>query len=438
MNKVDKIKSIVKRPAASETFGTNPADPWSTKANIAEFAGTPPGMLAKYLKSRGINPKFASKEQKIAHSKTGQFQKWQRDHQDRASLTGTTFKVESVDKKDTVTFDIPLLIRVLELAREDIKSDMDLHRVVERLINIRNKGMLTMDDYDTIAAIKESVAHSIPTNYIKEALTQLNAESKEANYGGDYQDSVKALKAKAEKKPVDMKSLAARMQASYAKDNKPVKKEGYEHGFASPTGGLHQRKREDDEYHNEPKPKFRERTMMDRPHTVHIDNRPWKKFDNGHQAHAAVKTLTSKGKNAVAIAHFKEDTYQDPQAATQMPFDGANNPNDVTPPEYKGKRLIQMSKSARIIKSLYKKKGVAEDTYDFEKADKSVASYGKPPKVAKTDKAITDGDKEQAAIVLSGGKTLTGDERDTIEIDPKMKMRPNQPEPTKNSKPQIK
>ena len=81
---------------------------------------------------------------------------------------------------------------------------------------------------------------------------------------------------------------------------------------------------------------------------------------------------------------------------------------------------------------------MAEDTYDFEKADKSVASYGKPPKVAKTDKAITDGDKEQAAIVLSGGKTLTGDERDTIEIDPKMKMRPNQPEPTKNSKPQIK
>lgn len=65
-----------------------------------------------------------------------------------------TFVAEA-DKKDTITLDIPLLIRVLELAREDIKSDMDLHRVVERLINIRNKGVLTMDDYNFIAKLKE-------------------------------------------------------------------------------------------------------------------------------------------------------------------------------------------------------------------------------------------------------------------------------------------
>jgi hypothetical protein len=45
---------------------------------------------------------------------------------------------------------------------------------------------------------------------------------------------------------------------------------------------------------------------MDRPHTVHIDGKPWKKFSNGHQAHAAAKTLTAKGKKATAIAHFKE------------------------------------------------------------------------------------------------------------------------------------
>jgi len=47
---------------------------------------------------------------------------------------------------------------------------------------------------------------------------------------------------------------------------------------------------------------------MDRPHTVHIDGKPWKKFDNGHQAHAAAKTLTAKGKKATAIAHFREET----------------------------------------------------------------------------------------------------------------------------------
>ena len=62
-----------------------------------------------------------------------------------------SIKTEDVDKKDTITFDIPLLIRVLELTREEIKTDADLHRVVERLIDIRNKGVLTMDDYEDIA-----------------------------------------------------------------------------------------------------------------------------------------------------------------------------------------------------------------------------------------------------------------------------------------------
>ncbi len=72
--------------------------------------------------------------------------------------------------------------------------------------------------------------------------------------------------------------------------------------------GFAKKPREDDEYHNEPKPKFKAKSMMDRPHTVHIDGKPWKKFDNGHQAHAAAKTLTAKGKKATAIAHFKEET----------------------------------------------------------------------------------------------------------------------------------
>jgi hypothetical protein len=61
----------------------------------------------------------------------------------------------NVDKKDTVTLDIPLLIRTLELAREDIKSDEDLHRMVERLLNLKNKKELTMDDYDYIAKIQK-------------------------------------------------------------------------------------------------------------------------------------------------------------------------------------------------------------------------------------------------------------------------------------------
>ena len=48
-----------------------------------------------------------------------------------------------------------MLIRTLELAREDIKSDEDLHRMVERLLNLKNKKELTMDDYEYIAKIQK-------------------------------------------------------------------------------------------------------------------------------------------------------------------------------------------------------------------------------------------------------------------------------------------
>ena len=75
-----------------------------------------------------------------------------RDHLRRQKVVYVT---EEVDDKDTITFDIPLLIRVLEMTREDVKSDAQLHKVVEKLINIRNKGVLTMDDYKLVAQLKE-------------------------------------------------------------------------------------------------------------------------------------------------------------------------------------------------------------------------------------------------------------------------------------------
>ena len=64
--------------------------------------------------------------------------------------TFKTFITEKVDKKDVITFDIPLLIRVLEFTREDLKTDVGLHKMVERLIHIRNKGALTMAYYDFV------------------------------------------------------------------------------------------------------------------------------------------------------------------------------------------------------------------------------------------------------------------------------------------------
>ena len=53
----------------------------------------------------------------------------------------------------SVTVDIPLLIRLLEFAREDSKSDLDLHFITENAIKC-NKPILTMKDYNSIVNIK--------------------------------------------------------------------------------------------------------------------------------------------------------------------------------------------------------------------------------------------------------------------------------------------
>ena len=73
-----------------------------------------------------------------------------------ARLEKEADRAANIDKIDTVTMDVPLLIRVFELVREDVKTDMDLHNLVERLIALKEKGVLTMDDYETISAAQSS------------------------------------------------------------------------------------------------------------------------------------------------------------------------------------------------------------------------------------------------------------------------------------------
>lgn len=314
MSKAQTLKSVIKKgPGEKPSFGTDPNDPWSTKANIAEDA-----VLNTFLKSRGLNPEFASKNQKVSHSKSGEFLKWKKDHM-----------YEAVDKEDTITFDIPLLIRMFEFAREDAKTDMDLHKVTEKLISIRSQGTLTMADYEFVTKLKEEFSEQLE-------------EAKEAEYGADYQDMVKRVGEKAKQGP---------MKTVWVPDT---------HG----TGGRYK--------------------------VVPKNDKP-----------------------------VKEN--MDPMAACAQPGDGANSPDDVMPSD-KNKKLIQMSKSARIIKDIYKRKGMKEEIYDHEKEDKSVATYGKKPKLQEPKENSTKEDP-QAAAIMTGGTTLSGQARDTIEIDPMMKMR---------------
>jgi hypothetical protein len=55
------------------------------------------------------------------------------------------------DVIDTVTLDIPLFIRMLEYAKEDASTDMDLHELAEKAIALnKQKGILSMEDYEAI------------------------------------------------------------------------------------------------------------------------------------------------------------------------------------------------------------------------------------------------------------------------------------------------
>jgi hypothetical protein len=55
------------------------------------------------------------------------------------------------DAQDHVSLDIPLLIRLFELLREGVKSDVEVHEIVERMLAMKEKGVLNMDDYAVIA-----------------------------------------------------------------------------------------------------------------------------------------------------------------------------------------------------------------------------------------------------------------------------------------------
>jgi hypothetical protein len=51
---------------------------------------------------------------------------------------------------DIIKLDVPLFIRLLELAREDIKQDADLHDVAEIVTKLSAHGVVGMDSYNEI------------------------------------------------------------------------------------------------------------------------------------------------------------------------------------------------------------------------------------------------------------------------------------------------
>jgi hypothetical protein len=63
-----------------------------------------------------------------------------------------------MNPRDIITVDVPLFIRLLEYAREDAQTDMDLHDVADNIISLSTSGKtLSMDDYSAIIGSQENI-----------------------------------------------------------------------------------------------------------------------------------------------------------------------------------------------------------------------------------------------------------------------------------------
>lgn len=61
--------------------------------------------------------------------------------------------IKGLFKEDVIRLDVPLMIRLLEYAREDASTDMDLHVLAENLVEMSEYGkVLSMEDYSEIVS----------------------------------------------------------------------------------------------------------------------------------------------------------------------------------------------------------------------------------------------------------------------------------------------
>jgi cupin superfamily acireductone dioxygenase involved in methionine salvage len=51
---------------------------------------------------------------------------------------------------DIIKFNVPTFLRVLELVREEVKNDPDIHDITEIATMLSKQKVISMEDYDTI------------------------------------------------------------------------------------------------------------------------------------------------------------------------------------------------------------------------------------------------------------------------------------------------
>lgn len=432
-----------------EAFGRNPWDPWSAKAGLDE---TSEAQLQKYLMSRGINPQYVTKDVKIAHSKSNQFKQWAATHREEVQNedhVAIAMGKQLDDEGSMVLNQLDILDDAIAKLREVVKDpNMQIPAWVQSKITLAADYMDTVGHYmssknedgmneevvleDTFE-IGQSRGHSGRMSYnTVEAANAKEAIAKKQKQGHiishvfnqdkntfHHPETGKKMKNQFEEETQQIDELKTSTLLRYAtKANKSL------------IGG--DRNKEDKRIQGIQKANYKIQSRYKVKEEVELEEGSVQ--DTLHQRQQALR----KKSGLPHPDYYKElgksyDIEDDKERlAKQSEIKKKYNVESVLYDNPKGtltrvtERKKELTRSARIIKSLYKKKGIKEDTYDWEKDDKDTSSYGKQPKFAKSDDKASKVKKESdAAAVLSGGTTLTKQNRDIVELDPRMKVRPN-------------
>lgn len=450
-----------------EAFGTNPWDPWSAKAGLAE---TTAAQLEKYLLSRGIDPKYVTKDVKIAHSKSNQFKQWAATHKEEvesddvlneASTTQLHKYLMSrginplyVSKDSKIAHAKSNQFKQWAATQKEEVQNED-HVAIAMGKQLDDEGSMVLNQLDILdsaiaklrAAVKDPKMQipawvqskiTLAADYMDTVghyMTSKNedgmneeVELEEGMENGVYVRRDLQGKPIAPKPTLSVRKYAVKSDGTQGKELKL--------GTLTPYTDKEKKEREREEIRTGhiPADKYKEHMkkyghLYKKEETldeakalkIKIKDKPPTAAEKLYQKHQAIRKASGLPDPSVYKKKLDDMKKEETELDESVLYDNPKGTlTRVT------ERRKEMSRSARIIKALYKKKGMKEDTYDWEKDDKSTASYGKQPKFTKSDDKASKVKKESdAAAVLSGGTTMTKQKRDIVELDPKMKMRPN-------------
>lgn len=393
-----KLNSIRKNPEpARGQSGINPLDPWGAKAGINEepineisARASESDLLSRYLKARGINPEYVPKNTKVAHSKSSEFMKWKTDHaNDRFESVMTTHS--PTGKKIQEAYSLPTasdadhehvkrhLSSVLGVhSKPEEKSSVPaVHRAIQKVSGISDSSTRRMskDILKSLVQKHRIVVDKDHRQLLNKESTQINelSPATKASYKEKAKQTIAQLKPHA--KSGEYKDIAQNIIKRREKGLSMAKEEIETANESSAYGRI----------------SSRFKTL------------------SGRSLDAAAKEHGDEAKRLQKEIEAQQKEIDRRKAALKQ--EEVGQIDEVEKKEY--------SKSARIIKSIYKRKHMKEDMYDFEKGDKQQSQ---------DDNVGDDRKRPKAKAIMTGGKTMTGQQRDNVEIDPEMARKPNPPD----------